>query len=597
MAAALTAPCKVTGVLPTLPCAIPVIPIEEDVQAETIGQQFVDSLPTLSPADLTPDAIWRDVLALTGTLRSFYGEDSISQAWTDVQSSRQVSEITFVPGSTKVVRLPVEGAWMEVMFNFRCGAIPATTCAGFLSLVPDSQGAWHVWMIRTVLEGIDGCNNVDILQLSSSVAQSEDPMNGHASKTNGTNGTVHLTNPNSETNKSDALAHFDCVIVGGGQAGLGTAGRLQALDVSHVVLETHSQIGDNWMTRYESARLHTNREYNHLPFDRTFSPDLEEYLTRSNLADGYQQWIKKFGVERNIWCSTSLESGTWDGAKDLWTLCIKRNGTLQMITCHHVVLALGGGGQIPTMPSFPHREQFKGAVIHSADYKTAWPWKGKAGIIVGTANTAHDVAEDMVEAGLTTTMVQRGRTFVLPVEYLHKTIARSYNLDTPVEVADRLGHTMPYGVSRLLGRKVVHALAATEPERFDALESAGFKVERFGDLTWHICEKLGGHYVDIGCSAKIAKGLIKMKSDALISHYTPTGLAFSDGSVVDADVIVFATGFVGNMRTSVRDFFGDQIADRVDDYWGLDEEGELKGAFKPTGRESSSFFESCTLFD
>ena len=45
-------------------------------------------------------------------------------------------------------------------------------------------------------------------------------------------------------------------------------------------------------------------------------------------------------------------------------------------------------------------------------------------------------------------------------------------------------------------------------ERFQALARAGFKVETFGDIVRAQYERLGGHYMDVGCSAKIAKGLV-----------------------------------------------------------------------------------------
>jgi hypothetical protein len=71
-----------------------------------------------------------------------------------------------------------------------------------------------------------------------------------------------------------------------------------------------------------------------------------------------------------------------------------------------------------------------------------------------------------------------------------------------------------------------------------------------------------------------------MKSNAIPTHYTPTGLAFSDGTEIPAEVIVFCTGFVGNMRTDVKRIFGKEVASQADDFWTLDSEGELKGAFK-----------------
>jgi hypothetical protein len=70
---------------------------------------------------------------------------------------------------------------------------------------------------------------------------------------------------------------------------------------------------------------------------------------------------------------------------------------------------------------------FQGLILHSAEYKDASQWKGKRGVVIGTANTGnfllsfqsreltyligHDVADDMVEAGLSSvTMIQRGKT-------------------------------------------------------------------------------------------------------------------------------------------------------------------------------------------
>lgn len=76
-----------------------------------------------------------------------------------------------------------------------------------------------------------------------------------------------------------------------------------------------------------------------------------------------------------------------------------------------------------------------------------------------------------------------------------------------------------------------------------------------------------------------------MKSDSLPVRYTPDGLEFDDGSQLKADVIVFATGFKGNMRYMAEEIFGPEIAEQMGDFWTLDKEGELKGAFKPCGRK------------
>lgn len=226
--------------------------------------------------------------------------------------------------------------------------------------------------------------------------------------------------------------------------------------------------------------------------------------------------------------------------------------------------------------------------MHSAEYTEPSKWKGKHGVVIGTANTAHDVTEDMVDAGLSSvTMIQRSRTYVLPAEHYFKITALNYNANNPTHEADRSTLTSPFAVAELMSCATLHDMASKEPERFDALERVGFKAERYGNIQENILVKLGGHYMDVGASAKIAKGLIKVKSDALPVKYVKDGLIFSNGTHLKADVIVFATGFVGNMRRQVEQMFGTKVGDRVGDFWGLDEEGELKGAFKPGGRKFS----------
>ena len=76
---------------------------------------------------------------------------------------------------------------------------------------------------------------------------------------------------------------------------------------------------------------------------------------------------------------------------------------------------------------------------------------------------------------------------------------------------------------------------------------------------------------------------IKIKGDAAITGFTKTGLEFGDGSKLDADVIVFCTGFSHDVRGEAIKVVGPEIGERLDDYWSVDDEGELRGAYKPHG--------------
>jgi hypothetical protein len=110
----------------------------------------------------------------------------------------------------------------------------------------------------------------------------------------------------------------------------------------------------------------------------------------------------------------------------------------------------------------------------------------------------------------------------------------------------------------------------------------------------------------------IIDGKIKLKNDAQISHFTEKGLEFEDGSTLDADVVVFATGWVkhvhvhtfiylllfsmvtvswftttirslGEARDPMRKILGPEAGARLKPIWGLDAEGEIQGAWRDIG--------------
>lgn len=49
--------------------------------------------------------------------------------------------------------------------------------------------------------------------------------------------------------------------------------------------------------------------------------------------------------------------------------------------------------------------------------------------------------------------------------------------------------------------------------------------------------------LDVGACQLIIDGKIKLKSGPRIERFTKTGLKFDDGSELDADVVLFATGY------------------------------------------------------
>lgn len=211
--------------LPDLPVSLPFAHISPDVDAEIISLAFLRHLTNLSPASFAASAIWRDLYALTGTLRTFYGSSSILKAWASTSKLLQPTNFSFHQNSAQVFQAgPV--SWIQAIFDFET---EKANCQAIVALVQDEDGEWKIWLLRTILVGLKGKeqSSVDFLT-ADGIAE------GRREKEEKTN--------------------FDCVIVGAGQAGLCVAGRLKALGLSYVVLEKSHEVGDNWKTRYDSCR-------------------------------------------------------------------------------------------------------------------------------------------------------------------------------------------------------------------------------------------------------------------------------------------------------------------------------------------------------
>lgn len=234
--------------------------------------------------------------------------------------------------------------------------------------------------------------------------------------------------------------------------------------------------------------------------------------------------------------------------------------------------------------------------------------------MIGSANTAFDVLEDCHAAGIQSTMNVRSPTYLVPLEYVcDKMSLGAYDLS--VEAADKRFLLLPAAVDAQLGRNLFGSFASKEPDRYDALKAAGFPVLDSNDptqaLMHNLLERAGGHYVDIGGTRLIEEGKVAIKANVEPVAYTSTGLQFSDGSTLEADVIVWCTGFAdGNLLETAAEILGTrsfmangnksreerqeeyrkqrlgpkEIAARLEATWGVDAEGEIRGMWKRNPR-------------
>ena len=128
-----------------------------------------------------------------------------------------------------------------------------------------------------------------------------------------------------------------------------------------------------------------------------------------------------------------------------------------------------------------------------------------------------------------------------------KTTANYWEGGPPTQTADRIEYTLPILLAKLFAQRQTVQLAEADKEILDGLRSVGYKLndgEEGSGFLFLALKRAGGYYLDVGACQKIVDGKIKLKSGSEIERYTEKGLRFKDGSEVEADVILYATGYV-----------------------------------------------------
>ncbi len=293
--------------------------------------------------------------------------------------------------------------------------------------------------------------------------------------------------------------------------------------------------------------------------------------------------------------TTIITSASWSDSERRWTVTLERtmkDGSKVSRTFHphHVIQATGHSGK-KHFPAMKGMENFNGHLLcHSSEFPGARSdskGKNRKAIVVGCCNSGHDISQTFYENGYDVTMVQRSSTCVVSSPAITE-IALGGLYDEngpPTEDADTWLFGTPSALLKAIQAKVCKLQAEKDNATLEGLEKAGFKLDRGpddGGLFIKYFQRGGGYYIDVGASQLIVDGKIKIKQGQEIEEVLPNGLRFADGTELEADEIIFATGYQ-NMRSQARLIFGDELADRVGDIWGFDEEGEFRTIWRPSG--------------
>ncbi|THH32241.1 hypothetical protein EUX98_g1948 [Antrodiella citrinella] len=266
----------------------------------------------------------------------------------------------------------------------------------------------------------------------------------------------------------------------------------------------------------------------HFPFEVLYQPypsNWPFFIPKDKLAD----WHKSHPI--------------YHDDKANWDVTINRDG--QQVTIHpaHIIVATGTLGK-PADFTLPFQDHFSGTILHGSKYQGGAPYTGKRVIVVGAGNSSIDICQDLCFHNTkSVTMIQRSSTCVHSSAFVEENQTRIWPDGEPVEVGDfKLGAVGP-GLSKKIMQGKTAEMWERDKEMHDKLRKGGFALNMGvggGGQVSLVWERGGGFWVDKGGADLIGSGAIKVKQGAQPTSYTETGLVFSDGTELEADVVIFA---------------------------------------------------------
>ena len=307
----------------------------------------------------------------------------------------------------------------------------------------------------------------------------------------------------------------DVVVVGAGPSGLAVARELEHRHgIATLVIDRAAAPAISWRTRYDNFRLNTNGFLSHLPGQR-IPLNAGRWPTKEDMVRYFDRYVQQQNIALKLGCEVYRINRAGGG----WCLDTSAGD----IRTPAIVLATGNYGR-PTIPPWPGLKHFNGALVHSAEFRNAWPFQGRDVLVVGAGNSAADIAVQLANDGA-------GRIWLA--------------VRTPPHLVRRAMGPIPSDIFLELFARV--PASVVDPV-----------IGRLNGLIWGDLSAYGFHRPPLGLKATVElRGRIPTLADELIVFVRSGRVAvvsavaavesdrvlLADGTAIAPDVIIAATGF------------------------------------------------------
>ena len=343
------------------------------------------------------------------------------------------------------------------------------------------------------------------------------------------------------------VEHFDVLIVGAGISGIGAAYHLrqQTPGKSFIVLEALESFGGTWLThKYPGIRSDSDL----YTFGYRFKPWVGPPIATAEEILAYMgEVITENDLGGHIRYRHKIVDAAWSSETSVWTVTALRGDSGETVRFTTGFLWMCQGyyrHETGYTPEWPGMADFKGRIIHPQTWPADPDIKGRKVVVIGSGATAATLIPNIADDCAHVTMLQRSPTYFVPGRnaddladtlrqlevdeaWIHEIVRRKRLYDQDLftkrsfEEPEAVKQELLAGVSAFVGPEVTaqHFTPRYRPWR----QRIAFVPE--GDIF-----------------RAVGAGKASVVTDE-IERFEADGIRLKSGQLLEADVVVTATGF------------------------------------------------------
>ena len=255
-----------------------------------------------------------------------------------------------------------------------------------------------------------------------------------------------------------------------------------------------------------------------------------------------------YGIDKKIRFRHRVEAARWSTALARWKIDARDTGTgeVHQLTCNFLYGCAGYYDyEAGYTPEFPGRERFRGTIVHPQKWPEDLDYAGKRVVVIGSGATAVTLAPTLAEKAAHVTMLQRSPTYIATVP-ARDPIAAAFRRVLPGKTAaaatrwKNIGMTMAfYQFCRRFPAQAKKLLVGQVAKQTrGAVDVRAHFTPSYKPWDQRLCL-----VPDADLFRALEAGTVSVVTDH-IETFTERGIELMSGNVLEADVVVTATGLV-----------------------------------------------------